>query len=136
MPTYEYRCNECAHEMETFQPITAKALTKCPACGRNALERLISGGGAVLFKGSGFYETDYRSNDYKKKAEAESKSTQGKPEAGSGGSGSAEAKGGGEPAARMTAESKAERSSGTPASDTKPAKASGGSSRAKRAKGE
>lgn len=73
MPTYEYRCNACQHEFEQFQSITAKSLKKCPQCAKNSLERLISGGGAVLFKGSGFYETDYRSNDYKKKAEAETK---------------------------------------------------------------
>ncbi len=73
MPTYEYRCNACRHEFEQFQSITAKSLKKCPECGKNQLERLISGGGAVLFKGSGFYETDYRSSDYKKKAEAETK---------------------------------------------------------------
>ena len=74
MPTYEYRCSNCGHEMEVFQSITARAKRKCPECEKNALERLISGGGAVIFKGSGFYETDYRSNAYKKKAEAEKKS--------------------------------------------------------------
>ncbi|USN99429.1 MAG: zinc ribbon domain-containing protein [Phycisphaeraceae bacterium] len=88
MPTYEYRCKSCGHELEVFQSITAKPKRKCPECEQNALERLISGGGAVLFKGSGFYETDYRSKDYKQKADAEKKSgepksdskSEGKPE--------------------------------------------------------
>lgn len=83
MPTYEYRCNGCGHEFEIFQSITAKSLRKCPSCEKNALERLISGGGAVLFKGSGFYETDYRSKDYTKKAEAEKKSISGDASSGS-----------------------------------------------------
>tara|TARA_Y100001933_G_scaffold253947_1_gene294933 strand:- start:122 stop:472 length:351 start_codon:yes stop_codon:yes gene_type:complete len=73
MPTYEYRCDACGHEMEAFQSIKASPLKKCPSCAKNKLQRLISGGGAVLFKGSGFYETDYRSSDYKKKAEADKK---------------------------------------------------------------
>ena len=76
MPTYEYRCNACGHEMEAFQSITAKALKKCPACGKLQLERLISGGGAVIFKGGGFYETDYRSESYKKGAEADKKAAE------------------------------------------------------------
>lgn len=73
MPTYEYRCNACGHEMESFQSIKARPLKKCPACEKNTLERLISGGGAIIFKGSGFYETDYRSKDYTQKAEADKK---------------------------------------------------------------
>ncbi len=76
MPTYEYRCRACGHEFEVFQSITARARRKCPECEKNGLERLISGGGAVLFKGTGFYETDYRSSDYKKKAEAEKKAAE------------------------------------------------------------
>lgn len=79
MPTYEYQCNTCGNVMELFQSITAKAKRKlfCEHCGQErAVQRLISGGGAVLFKGSGFYQTDYRSDSYKKaqKAETESKS--------------------------------------------------------------
>lgn len=73
MPTYEYHCKACDHRMEEFQSITAKPLRKCPACGRNQLERLIGIGAGVIFKGSGFYETDYRSEAYKKAAEAEVK---------------------------------------------------------------
>jgi len=77
MPTYEYVCDACGIECEKFQPITAKPLRKCGACGKPRLRRLISAGGGVLFKGSGFYETDYRSDSYKKAAEAESKAASG-----------------------------------------------------------
>ena len=73
MPTYEYKCARCAHQFETFQSITAQPLKKCPECGKAALERLIGTGAAVLFKGSGFYQTDYRSSSYKKAAEADAK---------------------------------------------------------------
>ena len=72
MPTYDYYCDACHHEFEEFQSITADALTKCPACGREKLRRLIGGGAAIVFKGSGFYKTDYRSESYKKAAASES----------------------------------------------------------------
>ena len=65
MPTYDYRCDKCGHEFEQFQSITSKSLRKCPECGKSALNRLIGTGAAVIFKGSGFYETDYRSEGYK-----------------------------------------------------------------------
>ncbi len=71
MPTYEYRCKSCAHEFEHFQSMKDAALRKCPACGKNMLERLIGTGAAVIFKGSGFYQTDYRNEAYKKAAEAD-----------------------------------------------------------------
>jgi putative FmdB family regulatory protein len=83
MPTYEYACKLCGHEFEIFQPITAEPLKRCPACKKQGLRRLISGGAGLIFKGSGFYETDYRRSakadpaDAKKSAEtkpAESKS--------------------------------------------------------------
>ncbi|MHC4337511.1 MAG: FmdB family zinc ribbon protein [Planctomycetota bacterium] len=70
MPTYEYICEECGYEFEQFQSITARALRQCPKCGRRKLKRLIGVGSGVIFKGSGFYETDYRSESYK---EAEKK---------------------------------------------------------------
>jgi len=68
MPTYEYVCDACEHTFEEFQSITAEPLRKCPACGKNKLRRVIGPGGAILFKGSGFYCTDYRSESYKKAA--------------------------------------------------------------------
>ena len=72
MPTYEYVCESCDHEFEEFQSITARALRKCPECGKPKLKRLIGTGAGVIFKGSGFYQTDYRSESYKKDAKAES----------------------------------------------------------------
>lgn len=72
MPTYEYECRSCKRQFEKFQPITAKPNTSCPKCKATA-KRLISAGGGLLFKGSGFYVTDYRSSGYKKQAAAESK---------------------------------------------------------------
>ena len=75
MPTYEYECGSCNVEVEIFQSITEKPKRKCPECGRKTLKRLISSGGGIIFKGSGFYETDYRSADYKKAAEADKKSS-------------------------------------------------------------
>ena len=71
MPTYEYRCNECGHEFEEFQSITSKPLRRCPECGKNTVDRLIGCGSGVIFKGSGFYQTDYRSEGYQKAAKAE-----------------------------------------------------------------
>jgi len=72
MPTYDYLCDNCGHKIEKFQSITARPLRKCPKCGRNQLKRLIGTGAGIIFKGTGFYETDYRSESYKeakKKAE-------------------------------------------------------------------
>jgi len=60
MPTYEYQCKRCKHRFEAFQSITDKPLVKCPACGKRVLERLIGGGAGIIFKGSGFYVTDYK----------------------------------------------------------------------------
>ncbi len=71
MPTYEYKCTACKHGFEVFQSIKESAKRKCPKCGKSALERVIGPGGAVIFKGSGFYQTDYRSESYKKAVEAE-----------------------------------------------------------------
>jgi len=73
MPTYDYQCQACGHTFDEFQSMSAKPLKKCPACGKLKLKRLIGTGAGVIFKGSGFYETDYRSDSYKKAAEAESK---------------------------------------------------------------
>jgi len=76
MPTYEYRCDACAHEFELFQSMSEGAKKKCPECGKMTLDRLIGAGAAIVFKGSGFYQTDYRSESYKKAAEKESKSSE------------------------------------------------------------
>jgi putative FmdB family regulatory protein len=71
MPTYDYQCAACDHQFEVFQPISAPVKRKCPECGELKLKRLIGAGAAVVFKGSGFYQTDYRSESYKKRAAAE-----------------------------------------------------------------
>ncbi len=84
MPTYDYECEACGHAFELFQSITAEPEKKCPECGKNKLRRLIGAGAAVIFKGSGFYQTDYRGDSYRKAAAAEkSKAT---PASSSGGS--------------------------------------------------
>jgi putative FmdB family regulatory protein len=83
MPTYDYRCNDCGHEFEEFQSIKADALKTCPKCMKESLERLIGAGAALIFKGSGFYLTDYRSEGYRKAAKAE-KDTGGAPKSESG----------------------------------------------------
>ncbi len=74
MPTYDYECDACGHEFELFQQISEAIKKKCPECGKRKLRRLFGTGAAIMFKGSGFYETDYRSESYKKGAEAEKKS--------------------------------------------------------------
>ena len=66
MPTYEYKCKACSHKVEYFQSITERPKRKCPRCMQPKLERLIGSGAAILFKGSGFYQTDYRSDSYRK----------------------------------------------------------------------
>jgi putative FmdB family regulatory protein len=75
MPTYEYQCSACNHRLEEFQSFSDEPLTKCPECGKRKLRRLLGTGAAVLFKGSGFYETDYRSESYKSAAKAEQDAT-------------------------------------------------------------
>lgn len=77
MPTYEYQCKTCGETMDVFQSIKAKPLSKvlCEKCQTvRPVKRLIGTGGAVLFKGGGFYQTDYRSEGYKAKAKADTES--------------------------------------------------------------
>jgi putative FmdB family regulatory protein len=71
MPTYAYKCDSCGHEFDQFQSITAKPVHKCPACGKRTVKRLVGTGAGIIFKGSGFYQTDYRSDTYKKAAEGD-----------------------------------------------------------------
>ena len=68
MPTYDYVCKACGHRFEEFQSMSSSPLKKCPACKKSKLERLIGTGAGVIFKGSGFYETDYRGDAYKNDA--------------------------------------------------------------------
>lgn len=107
MPTYDYECKSCEHTFELFQSINDPVKKKCPRCKKNTLRRLFGTGAAILFKGSGFYQTDYRSESYKKGAEAEKKSSDG------GSSKSADSK----PAGTKDADSK---SASTKAADSKP----------------
>ncbi len=92
MPTYDYHCDACEHEFEHFQTITSEVLTKCPECGKKKLRRLFGTGAALMFKGSGFYTTDYRSDSYKKAASKDKSAGEGKSSEGK----SSEGKSGGE----------------------------------------
>lgn len=75
MPTYDYECEACNHKFELYQSISAEPEKTCPQCKKKKLRRLIGTGGAVMFKGTGFYQTDYRSDSYKKAASSDTKST-------------------------------------------------------------
>ncbi|HMN41232.1 MAG TPA: zinc ribbon domain-containing protein [Phycisphaerales bacterium] len=124
MPTYEYKCTGCSHAFERFQSMKDGPLRKCPKCGRLRLERLIGTGAAVIFKGSGFYQTDYRSEAYKKSAETDTKAAEPKTETKT--ETKADAKGG---------ETKAEAKPATPKVEAKPApepKAKRGSAKKRR----
>jgi putative FmdB family regulatory protein len=77
MPTYEYLCTSCQYEFEAFQKMSEEPLTECPRC-KGPVRRKISGGSGLLFKGKGFYITDYRSENYKKKASEEKPKTESK----------------------------------------------------------
>ena len=81
MPTYEYVCRACGHEFEEFQSIKADPIAVCPKCRKKKVERKIGLGGAVIFKGGGFYETDYRSESYKSGEDAEKKANNPAPAA-------------------------------------------------------
>jgi len=92
MPTYEYVCEKCGHQFEQVQPISAKPLTTCPQAqcsrktwGRGKVKRAISGGAGMIFKGSGFYITDYRSEKYKEAAKKESGASSAPPKKEAGG---------------------------------------------------
>jgi putative FmdB family regulatory protein len=77
MPTYEYECDACQNRFEEYQSFSEDPLTKCPKCKKKKLRRLVGTGAAIIFKGSGFYETDYRSESYKQAAKADAEA--GKP---------------------------------------------------------
>ena len=85
MPTYEYQCDACQHNFDEFQSMSEEPLTKCPKCRKKKLRRVYGPGAAILFKGSGFYQTDYRSESYKSAAKAEQEKGKA-PEGGTSGS--------------------------------------------------
>lgn len=92
MPTYDYVCRSCEHEWEVFQSIKAKPVRKCPECGGLKAKRVIGPGAGIIFRGSGFYQTDYRSDSYKKKAAAENSANESASKNGSSDSNSANSK--------------------------------------------
>lgn len=71
MPTYEYHCEACQHDFESFHAMSAAPIKKCPKCGKNKVKRLIGAGAGLIFKGSGFYITDYREAGYQESAKAD-----------------------------------------------------------------
>ena len=73
MPTYDYVCKNCDHQWELFQSMKDNPVRKCPSCGKLKAKRVIGPGAGIIFKGSGFYQTDYRSDSYKKAADADKK---------------------------------------------------------------
>ena len=116
MPTYEYRCDACGHKFEKFQSITAAPLRKCPNCGKSSVKRLIGTGSGLIFKGGGFYTTDYRSEAYKSAAKADSGGSESSKDSLSKTSGDSTAK----PAADAKGDAKPAAAT-KPASDAKPA---------------
>ena len=79
MPTYEYACQKCGHEFDAFQSMRDEPLKICPQCGKAALKRLVGGGAGLIFKGSGFYITDYKNQGAKKEGGGDSKPAEAKP---------------------------------------------------------
>ena len=117
MPTYEYKCSACGHAFEQFQSMSAPPVKRCPQCGKSKVKRLLGTGAGIIFKGSGFYITDYRDASYKEKAKAESGAT-------AGGDGAATSEGSSDP--KSTDSKPAETKTGTkaeakPAASDKPA---------------
>ena len=114
MPTYDYVCQACEHAFELFQQMTDPVKKKCPECSKLKLRRLIGTGSGVIFKGGGFYETDYRSDSYKKGAEDAKKSSEKKTDD--------------KKAEKSAGDSKSDKkkSSGSTSSDAKKPKASSG----------
>ena len=114
MPTYDYLCQACGHAFELFQQMTDPVKKKCPECSKLKLRRLIGTGSGVIFKGGGFYETDYRSDSYKKGAEDAKKSSEKKTDD--------------KKAEKSAGDSKSDKkkSSGSTSSDAKKPKASSG----------
>ena len=115
MPTYEYKCDACGAEFERFQSITAAPVKRCPECGKAKVKRLIGTGAGLIFKGSGFYITDYRDKSYTDKAKAES---------GGGGGGNGDAGTAGGDKAKSDgkpAETKPAAAESKPAAEAKPA---------------
>jgi putative FmdB family regulatory protein len=129
MPTYEYKCDACGYQFERFQPITADPIKRCPECGKAKVKRLIGTGAGLIFKGSGFYITDYRDKSYTDKAKSES-----------GGSTSSDGKSDSKPAETSTSSGESKPAAKTesapaksePKPSSSPKKGGGGSSSSKK----
>src|SRR5215467_653686 len=119
MPTYEYRCDACGHTFERFQSITADPIKRCPECGKSKVRRLIGTGAGLIFKGSGFYITDYRDQSYADKAKAESGGGAGETKSDSKGEKKSDPK---ESKPAETTAKKPESKPGAPKSESKPKK--------------
>ena len=121
MPTYEYVCETCQHEFEVFQGMNAPRLTDCPveSCG-GTVRRKIGTGAGLIFKGSGFYQTDYRSESYKEGAKKESSSGEGKSSGESGGGGGGDSKSEGKATEKGNASTASGSSPAKPDSKSKP----------------
>lgn len=115
MPTYDYECDACGHKQEVFQNISDPLLEKCPKCKKKKFRRLFGAGGGVIFKGSGFYTTDYRGDSYTKAAAADKPS-----ESTSSSSDSSSSKTDAKPAAKS--ESSSSSTSSSTSASSKPAK--------------
>ncbi|NNE93373.1 MAG: zinc ribbon domain-containing protein [Verrucomicrobiales bacterium] len=119
MPTYDYKCETCGHQFEVFQSMKDDRLTECPQEGCDGkVKRLIGTGAGIIFKGSGFYETDYRSDSYKAAAKADS-GTGSSDSGGSGGGDSGSGSSGGDSSGSKTDSGKS--SSGESSTPSKPA---------------
>ena len=115
MPTYDYECDNCGHTFEKFQSIKAPSIRKCPVCGKLTVRRLIGTGAGIIFKGSGFYQTDYRSDSYNKAAASD------KPSGGKKSSG--DSSGASDSSAKSSTETKSGKSGDGASSGGKAAKA-------------
>lgn len=82
MPTYQYECTACGHEFEALQSMTEPKLSRCPKCGKKKLARLIGSGSGMIFKGSGFYETDYKKKSVTPAKEAKTETKTASPAVG------------------------------------------------------
>jgi putative FmdB family regulatory protein len=134
MPTYDYVCDACGHKFELFQSINDPVKRKCAECGRQKLRRLIGAGAAIMFKGSGFYQTDYRSENYKKRAAADKPPSESSGDGKSSGDKSAGEKSGGDKSSgdKSTSEkSVGDKSSGTKSESKSESKSQGRSSESK-----
>src|SRR6184192_1613574 len=118
MPTYEYKCNACGHQFERFQTMSSAPIKRCPQCGKSKVRRLIGTGAGLIFKGSGFYITDYRDKSYTDKAKAESGGGTGETKTESKSDSKPEMKS--ENKSETQSESKSESKSREPRSESKP----------------